>query len=351
MPLELKSSTKVSTATVCARCGLAYSKWRGNFYPCYAEMWRGAKHLPICKECTDALYEKYLAECQNAKTATRQMCRKLDLVWAENLFDNAEIKETPHTVFASYLNKINAINRAGQCYDDTLREEGVLWRFTRLAKGIHLKYEETGESLAIGKDDDQPAPTPEEEVPEELITFWGRGYTADMYRDLEGRKTFWMSRYENADDLDQSHLGIIRQVCVLEVAINRDVAAGKPIDKAVNSLNTLLGSLGLKPVQQKDSDMDAGLEQPLGVWLARFEKKRPLPEIDDDLKDVNGLIRYITIWVKGHLAKMLGVRNSYSKLYEDEMERLRVEKPEYADEEDEDFLSDFLSGGDTDDEV
>lgn len=349
MPLEVKSGTRVNSSFICSRCGIAYSTWKGHFYSCFAEMWRGIKHLPICKQCTDELYELYLGECQNAKAAVRQMCRKLDLVWAEQLFDNAEVKETPHTVFVAYLNKINAVNRAGQCYDDTLREEGVLWRFTRLAKGIHLKYEETEESLNAGKDVVQKQY--DNPISDEVVAFWGRGYMPDMYRDLEERKEFWMSRYESPDDLDQSHIGIIRQVCMLEVTINRDVAAGKPIDKNVNSLNTLLGSLGLKPVQQKGEDNDAALEQPLGVWLARYEKKRPLPEVDEELKDVNGLIKYITIWCKGHLAKMLGVRNSYSKLYEDEMERLRVEKPEYADEEDEEFLADFLSGGDVDDEV
>ena len=46
---------------------------------------------------------------------------------------------------------------------------------------------------------------------------------------------------------------------------------------------------------------------------------------------------------------MLKIKNSYSKLYEDEIARLRVERPEYTAEDDEDFFQDVFSGGDDDD--
>lgn len=131
--------------------------------------------------------------------------------------------------------------------------------------------------------------------------------------------------------------------------INRDRVAGRPIDKSVNSLNTLLGSANLKPAQRK-TDADAENElmnTPLGVWLWRYENKRPLPEIDDDLKDINGIKKYVFTWM-GHVSKMLGLKNTYTRLYEQEVERLRVEKPEYEDEDDETLLIDSYSEGDGD---
>lgn len=83
---------------------------------------------------------------------------------------------------------------------------------------------------------------------------------------------------------------------------------------------------------------------PLGVWLWRYENKRPLPEIDESLKDVNHIKKYIFTWM-GHLCKMVGVKNGYTKLYEEEIERLRVEMPEYDDDEEEDLLINAYSGG------
>lgn len=80
----------------------------------------------------------------------------------------------------------------------------------------------------------------------------------------------------------------MRQLCNLEVSISKDAAAGKSIDKSVNSLNTLIGSLNLKPAQKKSDELDASIANtPLGVWLFRYENKRPLPEIDKSLQDVN----------------------------------------------------------------
>ena len=111
----------------------------------------------------------------------------------------------------------------------------------------------------------------------------------------------------------------------------------------------MLGSANLKPAQRK-TDADAENElmnTPLGVWLWRYENKRPLPEIDDDLKDINGIKKYVFTWM-GHVSKMLGLKNTYTRLYEQEVERLRVEKPEYEDEDDETLLIDSYSEGNGD---
>ena len=45
---------------------------------------------------------------------------------------------------------------------------------------------------------------------------------------------------------------------------------------------------------------------------------------------------------------MLGVKNGYTKMYEDEINRLKVEKPEY-DGDEEDLLIESYSAGDDDD--
>jgi hypothetical protein len=58
----------------------------------------------------------------------------------------------------------------------------------------------------------------------------------------------------------------------------------------------------------------------------------------------------------GHLTKLVGIKNGYTKLYDDEIERLRVDKPEYDDMDDEDLLINAYSepdteGGDADGQV
>ena len=187
-----------------------------------------------------------------------------------------------------------------------------------------------------------------EDIPQEVRIFWGSGYTPEMYVELEQRRQYWMSRLGTENDLDIGTEALIRQICSLELDINRDRAAGRSVEKSITALNTLLGSANLKPVQKKQpDDADAALENtPLGVWLYRYENKRPLPEVDDDLKDVNGIKKYIFTWM-GHLCRMLGDKNTYSKLYEDEIEKYRVQRPEYADEDDETMMMDIFTESDS----
>ena len=140
----------------------------------------------------------------------------------------------------------------------------------------------------------------------------------------------------------------------MEVTITRDTAAGKPIDKSINALNNLLGSANLKPVQKKrDESLDANVEStPFGVWIRKIENTRPISDPDPEFADVDSVIKYITVWFFGHICKMLKIENKYSRLYEEEMARLRVERPEYEGEDEEAVFEDIFTrasstGGDS----
>lgn len=321
-----------ASSSICRKCGKAYGRQKGYFPVSYGFLYRGIGHLPYCKECVDGMFNEYLAECKDTKMAVRQMCRKLDLYWNEKLYEPVERQNTPRSILTGYMGKINSPRYANKSYDDTLREEGALWIEPANYANIH-----PDESVAVSEDDNI-------NVPEEVIVFWGPGYTPSMYIELEQRRKYWMSKYPDDVELDIGTEALIRQICSLEIDINRDRAAGKPADKNINTLNTLLGSASLKPAQKKSDDYESSLANtPLGVWLYRYENKRPLPEVDKDLRDVNGVKKYIFTWM-GHLCKMMNVKNGYTKMYEEEVNRLRVERPEYDGDDDETLLSDAYSG-------
>lgn len=329
-----------SVSAICYRCGRQYTKRKGFFSVSYAIQYKGLGYMHICKQCVESMYASYLSQCKKPELAVRQMCRKLDLYWNKSIFEASIKKSSPRSVMSQYMTKINTSTFAGKSYDDTLTEEDILWNFELIApveRECPPEVKEPVETIEVVEE--------EPDIPEEVIAFWGSGYSYEMYKELEQRRLYYISKLPKGTELDIGSEVLIRQICNLEVSIAKDSAAGKSIDKSVNSLNTLLGSLNLKPAQQKDNDMDADLTStPLGVWLYRYENKRPLPEVDDQLKDVNHVKKYVFTWM-GHLVKMLGIKNGYTKLYDEEIERLRVERPEYADEDDEDLLIDAYSDG------
>ncbi len=333
MSIEVNASS-----AICTKCGISYGRRKGNFPVNYGLLYKGIGYVSVCKDCIDTMYNGYLSQCNNAKDAVRQMCRKLDLYWNDKVFEAVERKNTTHTIMTSYIAKINTVTYSGKSYDDTLAEEGTLWLWKPQRE---IQYIED----IVPENEEHLDAT--EEIPEEVIAFWGTGYTPEMYTDLEQRRSYWMSRFPPDYELDIGTEAIIRQICSLELDINRDRAAGRAVDKSVNALNTLLGSASLKPAQKK-GDADALIyNTPMGVWIDRFEFKRPIPE-DETEEDTNYLKKYILAWFSGHISKMFGFKNANTKLYDEEIAKYRVCRPEFDDDSDDDLMYEILSDVDND---
>ena len=329
-----------ASSSTCRKCGTAYGRLKGYFPVSYSYLYKGTGYLPYCKECVDGMFAAYLLECKDSKVAVRQMCRKLDLYWNEKVYEAVEKQNSTRSMMTSYISKINAVKLASKSYDDTLREEGALW--------LEPKAYANMESVITGVD----ITNEELNVSDDIILFWGPGYTPSMYMELENRRKYWMSKYPQEAELDIGTEALIRQICSLEIDINKARMEGKPIDKYVNSLNTILGSANLKPTQKKE-DADAELEKmPLGVGIQKWEYNRPLPPTPKEKRDINQVIKNITTWYLGHACKMVGIRNSYCKMYEDAMAELRVDNPDHAEEDDDTLLNsvfgDLEEGGDID---
>ena len=86
--------------------------------------------------------------------------------------------------------------------------------------------------------------------------------------------------------------------------------------------------------------------QTLGTLIQKWENEKPLPDIDPELQDVDRIGLYIDVFFKGHLAKMMGLKNGLSNLYNKFMKKYTVEKPEYKDDENNEALFDAIFGND-----
>lgn len=337
-----------SDYAICFRCGNRFGKRKGYFSVSYSTLTKGVGYLPYCRTCVDTIYNTYLSQCDDSEMALRQTCRTLNLYWSESVYKMVANKSSNYSIMSQYITRLNNTRYVGKSYDDTLSDEGTLWNF-----GDHGNTVSQVAESAINNDNTESIDRFDlTGIPQDVIDFWGAGQTRDMYEALEQRKKYYMENYEGVFSIANGDIGsdiLMKQVCNLEVTIARDAAAGKAIDKSVNSLNTIIGSLNLKPAQKKDDSDNIFEKNPYGVWVQRFEYYKPIPEPDPEFEDVDGIIKYILTWVYGHTTKMLNVKNSFCKLYEKAMEKLRVKHPEYDDEEDDDFLYDVF-GGDDDDE-
>lgn len=324
---------------VCSRCGTAFGKRRTNFPVCYGAQYKGTGFLNVCKNCVESMYSTYLSQCNNQKMAVRQMCRKLDVIWSDRAYELVKERTTERSVMSRYLQKVNTDTYVGKSYDDTLLEEGTMWKFrgsTTVRNDSDTSDCETDGQRPIMLDD----------IPQEVIEYWGTGYEdyPEMYQLLEQRRKYWINNLPDGVELDIGTEAVIRQISALELDINRDRAAGKNTEKSMSTLAALLNNTNLKPKQKKGEDLDSATQNtPMGVWLYRYENERPLPATPDELKDKYHIMRYIFTWM-GHLLKMLGKKNKYSDIYDEEVQKYKVDRPEY-DGDDDEVLGAMLSEG------
>lgn len=310
----------------CCRCGTAYSRMKGNFPVSHSPMYRGSGFIPMCNDCVDDLYEHYRKVLEDDKAAMKRICMKLDLYWHETIYEMVTRTAGVNSRVRNYIGKSNIIRYVDKTYDNTLEDEERMAAKQPVVEAAPSVEEE--------------ADSPEEEIDQSVIDFWGRGYDTTFYNDLNQRYEKWTSELGELTPVEEA---LYKQVCLNEVIIARLSAKGQVADKATKNLMDALSSLNIKPSQVKSDPADVELEKmPLGVGIQTWEYQRPLPITPDNLKDQSNAIKNITTWFLGHAGKMVGLKNSHVKLYENAMNELRVKRPEYADEDDDTLLVDIF---------
>lgn len=238
------------SSSVCRRCGIAYSRLKGYFPVCYSSLYKGTGYLPYCRTCVDALLADYYVVTKDYKSALRQVCRKLDLYWSDDLYEQTARQTSTRSLMTNYITRSNGIKYVGKSYDDTLEEEGTLWVWDSIQnENAHKDMEPPEESV---QEEPETVEEPEEiiEIAEETMMFWGPGYTNKVYHELEQRFQYYKAQMNDVQ-MDVGTEALLRQIVMLEIDINKARAEGKQVDKMVNALNTLLGSAALKPAQKK----------------------------------------------------------------------------------------------------
>ena len=331
-PSRQHIATEYGGRYYCCRCGNDYSRQRSFFPAATSPLWRANNgYLPVCRTCVEEMFRNYSNSLGGDEAALKRICMKFDIYWSEKAYEAAIKTGRATSIVTEYIGRSNLSQFLGKTYDDTVSEEEE----NDVAKD---DYE------TVDQDSCEQNKNTEDEIDQADIEMWGEGYSADFYKNLNRRYDSWS---EGSGDLTPAEKSLYRNICLLEEMIARGGAEGAPIDKYMSQYNNLIGSVGKKPSQKKSDLHDAEIDStPMGVWAYRFENLRPLPEIDPELKDQDHIIAYTDTWVRGHLAKMMGKKNAFSRLYDAAIEKLRVDNPDYADEEDEDLLFDVFGGDD-----
>ena len=268
--------------------------------------------LSVCKECIwdFVAVDKYLYDLERIKATLRMLDKPfISKLWQSSV-EESESKNTKTDAFKLYMK-----NLAMHQYKD------LNWSHSD-SNNIKI-VEESTDDYEFTKQDIANA-----------MAFFGKGFAVEDYIWLNNEYQDFLNRYE-CDSKGMEML--IKQIVLQELDIEKRRASGEKVDTQLKTLQDLLGSSNLKPVQETGAN--AVEQETFGTLIKRWENEHPIPEPDPQWKDVDGISKYINVFFTGHLAKMLGkLTGETEELYEKEISKFTVKEPDKYEDDDDGFL-------------
>lgn len=341
----------------CTCCGeekRASKKYRSadsNFYKYHSKIYSGyGLFIPICKDCLENIYDEYInkykkefEESKNdkefeeyyfEKKVIKRLCMMNDIYYDDDIFESSLKYSDNHTMFSAYMKVSNLIQYKTKNYDNTLEKEEQLKEIQRGLNGGTCLYDAADSDVGV-KDDDKKSIT----ISSKTIKFFGEGLDDNDYVFLQEQYDDWVARHECNTKAQEE---IFKQICFTQLELLKATKTGEDTKDLTATFQKLLETAKLQPKQNHSETMSDA--QTFGTLIDKWENTKPIPEIDEELKDVDKIGLYIDVFFKGHLAKMMGMKNAFYNLYSKFMKKYTVEKPEYKDEEDSEALFDAIFG-------
>lgn len=319
----LKLYESVTTGFYCHNCG--------TFLPAssfYKSTKTASGVIPTCRDCILKIGTNFY-DTKNPGVETIQSLKKAlkvaDVPYVQKIYDTSvslvndeNSKSTAKTIIQQYMALIN------------------------ISKQYAFYGYADSEGLADSDDDREIQAS--KTLRNEARKIFGDGYSDEDYIFLIKQYKDWTTRHECQT---KSQEETFKRICCKQLEIHKASIQGRNTKDLDRSLQEWLDTGNLKPKQNSMEGLSDA--QTLGTLIQKWENERPLPEIDPELKDVDKIGLYIDVFFKGHLCKMLNLKNNLSHLYENFMEKYAAKKPEYNEDMDSETLFDLIFGkGSTD---
>lgn len=289
-----------------------------NFYKSFGNFFDNIGKIPYCKQCIEKFYQYYFDKYTNEgcltpeENAVKRVCMAMDIYYTKANFDSAikKIKQDNINIspMGQYMKTISLTQYRNKSYDNTVSDDEK-------------------EKLAISLMD--MSNVSDRKIDEKTIKFFGAGFTDEDYEFLKEEYDDWVARHECKTKAQEE---VFKRICFKQLEILKATRRGEDTKNLDATFQNYLDTAKLQP-KQNSGDTTAD-NQTFGTLIDKWENERPLPEIDEELKDVDKIGYYVDTFFRGHTCRMLNVKNALSNLYSSMMKKFTVSKPEYNLDED-----------------
>lgn len=310
-------ATTTKAKCVCFYCGNEYVNT--NYYKSNSIFYKNIGKIPYCKQCIEKFYQHFYEKYTNEgclapeKKAVQRLCMIFDIYYREDAYnsaiDSAKKREMNISPMGAYMKMIqlSQYNRNKETYENTI-------------------YEAEQENFAMSSIADISGETT---VDQKTIDFFGSGFTDEDYKYLKREYDDWTARHECNTKAQEE---VFKRICFKQLEILKATRRGEDTKNLDATFQNYLDTAKLQP-KQNSGDTTAD-NQTFGTLIDKWENERPLPEIDEELRDVDKIGLYIDTFFKGHTCKMLDKKNAFSNLYSTVMKKFTVNKPKYESDDD-----------------
>lgn len=310
----------------CPVCNEFISTYEGF----YTDKRYATGYFPECKKCVKAQVEQRTNSRQEPNEtveSVQRMLLKMDLPYIDSLY-KAQVKNVAdssseknrHSAFAQYIVAI---------------------------KSLPQYNSKTWANSEFAPDDDANPDYEQKEVKKTIKAGRKRfgNYPNEDLMFLEDEYQDWTTRYACESKAQEL---LFKRICFKQLEIDKAQKAGRETKELDKTLQELMGSLSVKPSQKNSNSLTETMT--FGQLIDKWEQEKPIPEPDEEFKDVDKIGLYIDVFFKGHLSKMMGLKNAFSALYERYIAKYTVNKPEYDEDADSEVLFDKIFGKGIDEE-
>lgn len=325
--LDLASSYNRITENEIMLCNKCNEFKLSKFF--YTDRSYSSGHFPVCKECLQMMSEQrdnIRKPVNETKESFQKVLRFMDKPYVDRLFERIYKKKMevrPNdavgeiSILPNYMTVINSFPQYS----------GKTW-----------ENSEFGDITSIDEEDIEATRIVKSTVLDGKKHF-GSGFSEEELMFLETEYKDWISRYECNTKAQEK---VFRALCMNELQRMNAIKKGNPTKDLDRTYQDWMDSGNLKP---KQNSMDTMSEaQTFGTLIQKYENEKPLPEIDDDFKDIDKIGLYDEVFFRGHMAKALGLKNRFTHIYENFMKQFTAQKPENNDAEDSEVLFDQIFG-------
>ena len=312
---------------VCPVCG----EWQMAKNGFYTDKRYAIGFFPICRECVIEMacdYDKQEKKWVDNRSKTIKVMELMNLPFIESLYqtclENIRNGTDGRNIGTAFGGMITMLKSLPQYRNSSWKDSSFI--------------DSDGSDDAI--DDDEPTKISTRTLKNAQKHF-GAGYTNDEYVYLENEYQDWVTRYECNTKAQEE---IFQRLSLKKFEIHKTSLQGDPTDKLDATYQQLLTTANITPRQSASNNFTDA--QTFGTLIQKYEETRPLPEVDPELKDVDGIGLLIDVFFKGHLSKMFGLKNSFASIYEKYMKKYTVEPPQYDEEEDSESIFNKVFGKD-----